>query len=212
MSTATALIPFTVVPVSTTPSIIANPTTVTIAGSATATTTGTANVRLSAAPAGTVAVTLTRSGSTAITSSPGTISFTSSNWQAGVTVTFTAAAGTTAASSTFAAAATNYTGASIAVNRTAPNTDPPGRVDNPYAGATRVQQPAMACERRGGRRIAIANQPTGVWFDRISAITGNGGRPRAMGLVQHLNEAVRQDGQWFVAAGIPDGDLQPAGP
>src|SRR4029079_158953 len=107
LSTATAMIPFTVVPVSTTPSIIANPTAVTIAGSATASTTGTANVRLSAAPTGTVAVTLTRSGSTAITSSPGTINFTSSNWQAGVPGTFTAAARPPAAASTSPPAAPN---------------------------------------------------------------------------------------------------------
>jgi cellulose 1,4-beta-cellobiosidase len=194
LSTATALIPFSVVPVSTTPSIIANPATVTIPGSATATTTGTSNVRLSAAPSGTVSVTLTRSGSTAITSSPGTINFTSSNWQAGVTVTFTAAAGSTAASSTFAAAATNYTGTSIAVNRTAPNTNPPGRVDNPYVGATVYNNPQWRANATAGGGSAIANQPTGVWFDRISAITGNGSQTTgSMGLVEHLNEAVRQD-------------------
>jgi cellulose 1,4-beta-cellobiosidase len=41
---------------------------------------------------------------------------------------------------------------------------------------------------------AIANQPTAVWFDRISAIAGNGSATTgSMGLVQHLNEAVTQD-------------------
>jgi cellulose 1,4-beta-cellobiosidase len=44
----------------------------------------------------------------------------------------------------------------------------------------------------GGSRIA--NQPTGVWFDRISALTGNGSPTTGtMGLVDHLNEAVAQD-------------------
>jgi len=196
LSTATAVIPFSIVPVSTTPSIIANPTTVNITGNASATTTGTSNVRLSAAPSGTVAVTLTRSGSAAITSSPGTINFTSSNWQAGVTVTFTAAAGSTAATSTFAAAATNYTGTSITVNRTAPNTNPPGRVDNPFSGATGYNNSIWRANAVAGGGSSIANQPTGVWLDRISAIAGNGsGTTGAFGLVDHLNAAVTQDQQ-----------------
>jgi cellulose 1,4-beta-cellobiosidase len=196
LSTSTAAIPFSIVPVSSTPSIVANPSTVSIAGSASASTTGTANVRLSAAPTGTVAVTLTRSGSTAITSSPGTINFTSSNWQAGVTVTFTAAAGTTAATATFAAAATNYTGTSITVNRTAPNTNPPGRVDNPYVGATGYNNSIWRANAVAGGGSAIANQPTGVWLDRISAIAGNNsGTTGAFGLVDHLNAAVTQDQQ-----------------
>jgi cellulose 1,4-beta-cellobiosidase len=40
----------------------------------------------------------------------------------------------------------------------------------------------------GGSRIA--NQPTGVWMDRIAAIAGT---PGARGLVSHLDEAVAQD-------------------
>jgi len=196
LSTATAAIPFSIVPVSSTPSIIANPSTVNITGNASASATGTANLRLSAAPSGTVAVTLTRSGSTAITSSPGTINFTSSNWQAGVTVTFTAAAGTTAATSTFAAAATNYTGTSLTVNRTAPNTNPPGRVDNPFVGATGYNNSVWRANAVAGGGSAIANQPTGVWLDRISAIAGNNsGTTGAFGLVDHLNAAVTQDQQ-----------------
>ena len=196
LSTATAAIPFSIVPVSTTPSIIANPATVSITGSATAMTTGTSNLRLSAAPTGTVSVTLTRSGSTAVTASPGTINFTGSNWQAGVTVTFTAAAGTTAATSTFAAAAPNYTGASIGVTRTAPNTNPPGRVDNPFVGATGYNNSIWRANAVAGGGSAIANQPTGVWLDRISAIAGNNsGTTGAFGLVDHLNAAVTQDQQ-----------------
>ena len=40
-------------------------------------------MRLSAAPTGNVVVTLTRSGSTAITSSPGTVTLTTGNWSSG---------------------------------------------------------------------------------------------------------------------------------
>jgi len=198
LSAETALIPFSVVaviPMGNT--IVANPTTVNIAGSATATTTGTSNVRLSAAPpAAGVAVTLTRTGSTAITASPGTINFTTANWQAGVTVTFTAAVGTTAATSTFALAGPNLTGTSITVNRTAPNTNPPPRADNPYAGATVYNNPQWRASAVTGGGSSIANQPTGVWFDRISAIAGNGSPTTGfMGLADHLNAAVTQDQQ-----------------
>jgi cellulose 1,4-beta-cellobiosidase len=113
-----------------------------------------------------------------------------------VTVTFTAAAGTTAVSSSFAAAAPNYTGTTIAVNRTAPNTNPPGRVDNPYAGATGYNNSIWRANAVAGGGSAIANQPTGVWLDRISAIVGNNsGTTGAFGLVDHLNAAVTQDQQ-----------------
>ena len=195
LSAATALIPFSIVAVPMGATIIANPTTVNITGSATGTATGTSNVRLSAAPTGTVTVTLTRTGSTAITSSPGTISFTSANWQAGVNVTFTAAAGTTAVTSTFAAAAPNYTGASITVNRTATGPNPnPNRVDNPYAGATVYNNSQWRANAAANGGSAIANQPTGVWFDRISAIAGNSSPTTgSMGLADHLNAAVTQD-------------------
>ncbi|MEE1753758.1 glycoside hydrolase family 6 protein [Streptomyces sp. SP18CS02] len=74
-------------------------------------------------------------------------------------------------------------------------TDPPptgGKVDNPYAGAKVYVNPewsAKAAAEPGGSRIA--NQPTGVWLDRIAAIEGvNGG----MGLRDHLDEALKQKG------------------
>jgi len=189
LSTATALIPFTVVAGPGNPSIVVNPATLNIAGGAT----GTSNVRLSAAPSGNVVVTLTRSGSTVITSSPGNVTLTTGNWSTGVNVTFTAAAGTTAATSTFAAAAPNYTPASITVNRTASNPNP-GRADNPYSGATVYNNPIWRANAVAGGGSAIANQPTAVWMDRISAIAGNNsGSTGAWGLVQHLNEAVTQD-------------------
>jgi cellulose 1,4-beta-cellobiosidase len=69
---------------------------------------------------------------------------------------------------------------------------PAPRVDNPYSSARVYVNPAWsakAAAEPGGSRIA--NQPTGVWLDRIAAIQGvNGG----MGLRDHLDEAVRQSG------------------
>src|SRR5262245_30346037 len=69
---------------------------------------------------------------------------------------------------------------------------PAAKVDNPYSGARVYVNPewsAKAAAESGGSRIA--NQPTGVWLDRIAAIDGvNGG----MGLRDHLDEAVSQSG------------------
>ncbi|MFE5260919.1 cellulose 1,4-beta-cellobiosidase [Streptomyces coelicoflavus] len=78
---------------------------------------------------------------------------------------------------------------------TDPPTDPTGpgdRVDNPYDGAQVYVNPewsANAAAEPGGDRIA--DQPTGVWLDRIAAIEGaNGG----MGLRDHLDAALEQKG------------------
>ncbi|MGD6755501.1 glycoside hydrolase family 6 protein [Streptomyces sp. BH105] len=74
-------------------------------------------------------------------------------------------------------------------------TDPPepgDRVDNPYAGAKVYVNPewsAKAKAETGGSRIA--NQPTGVWLDRIAAIEGVGD---GMGLRDHLDAALAQKG------------------
>ncbi|UUU29609.1 glycoside hydrolase family 6 protein [Streptomyces sp. CA-210063] len=77
-------------------------------------------------------------------------------------------------------------------------TTPPGpgtpgtKVDNPYSGAKVYVNPewsAKAAAEPGGSRIS--NQPTGVWLDRIAAIEGVGS---AMGLRDHLDEALRQKG------------------
>jgi cellulose 1,4-beta-cellobiosidase len=77
-------------------------------------------------------------------------------------------------------------------------TDPPdpggpaNRVNNPYEGAKVYVNPqwsAKAAAEPGGSRIA--NQPTGVWLDRIAAINGANG---SMGLRAHLDEALRQKG------------------
>jgi cellulose 1,4-beta-cellobiosidase len=188
-SAATALVPFTVLGATSPRTIQVSAATLSIAGGAT----GTSNVKLAAAPTGNVVVTLTRSGSTVITSSPGTITFTTANWSTGVNVTFTAAAGTTAATSTFALAAPNYTGATITVNRTA-TVQTGTRADNPYSGAGVYNNPQWRALAVAGGGSAIANQPTAVWFDRISSIAGNGSATTgSMGLAQHLNAAVTQD-------------------
>ncbi|WP_305068064.1 glycoside hydrolase family 6 protein [Kitasatospora sp. A2-31] len=73
-----------------------------------------------------------------------------------------------------------------------PTTPPGGRVDNPYAGAKVYVNPewsAHAAAEPGGGKVA--NQPTGIWIDRIAAITGANGK---MGLRAHLDEALRQKG------------------
>ncbi|MEE2052913.1 glycoside hydrolase family 6 protein [Nocardiopsis tropica] len=80
-----------------------------------------------------------------------------------------------------------------------PDPEPGDRVDNPYEGADVYVNPiwsANAASEPGGD--AIADQPTGVWLDQISAIEGNDSPTTgSMGLREHLDEAVVQ------AAGEP---------
>lgn len=129
LSTASASVPFTIQGTQQL-SINATPTTLSLAGG----TSGTAIVRLSASPASSVTITITRSGSTAIAHSPTTVTLNSTTWNTGATVTFTAAAGTAAATSTFALSASGYTGTSISVTRTTSSggavfrVDPTGRI------------------------------------------------------------------------------------
>ncbi|MFJ7335159.1 glycoside hydrolase family 6 protein [Streptomyces sp. NPDC101116] len=94
-------------------------------------------------------------------------------------------------------------------------TDPPDpggpstRVNNPYEGAKVYVNPewsANAAAEPGGSRVA--DQPTGVWLDRIAAINGAGGK---MGLRDHLDEALRQKGSGelvvqFVIYNLPGRD------
>jgi cellulose 1,4-beta-cellobiosidase len=75
--------------------------------------------------------------------------------------------------------------------------NPPGggdKVDNPYTGAQVYVNPQWsdrAAAEPGGD--AIADQPTGVWLDRTSAIYGNDSPTTGtMGLEDHLDEAVAQ--------------------
>jgi cellulose 1,4-beta-cellobiosidase len=188
LSGSSSVVPFMVLAAPMGAAITATPTSLTLSSGGT----GTVNYKLSAAPSGNIAVTLARSGSTVITSSPGNFTLTAANWSTGVNVTYTAAAGTTAATSTFAASATNYTGVTVTVNRTA--TNPGTKADNPYSGASVYNNPIWRANAVAGGGSSIANQPTAVWMDRISAIAGNNsGSTGAWGLVQHLNEAVAQD-------------------
>ncbi|WP_460768571.1 glycoside hydrolase family 6 protein [Nocardiopsis nanhaiensis] len=73
------------------------------------------------------------------------------------------------------------------------------RVENPYEGAPVYVNPIWsenAASEPGGE--AIADEPTGVWMDRIGAIEGNDSPTTGdMGLRDHLEEAVEQ------AAGEP---------
>ena len=75
-------------------------------------------------------------------------------------------------------------------------------VDNPFAGATQYVNPTYAAAvesaatRAGDATLAakmrtVAKQPTAVWMDRISAITGNAD---GNGLKFHLDNAVAQKG------------------
>ncbi|AZP21413.1 cellulose 1,4-beta-cellobiosidase [Streptomyces aquilus] len=89
-------------------------------------------------------------------------------------------------------------------------TNPPdpgtgSRVDNPYSGAKVYVNPewsANAAAEPGGSRIA--NQPTGVWLDRVAAINGAGGK---MGLRAHLDEALKQKGSGELAVQLVIYDL-----
>ncbi|THV32003.1 glycoside hydrolase family 6 protein [Glycomyces paridis] len=75
-------------------------------------------------------------------------------------------------------------------------TDDPGnpgdKVDNPYTGANVYVNPqwsANAAAEPGGD--AVANEPTGVWLDRTSAIYGNDSPTTgSMGLEDHLDHAI----------------------
>ena len=72
--------------------------------------------------------------------------------------------------------------------------EPGVRVDNPYLGADVYVNPIWAANAVASGGAAVADQPTGVWLDRISAIYGNGSATTgSYGLVEHLDEALLQD-------------------
>jgi len=186
-STTTPAVTFSVAG-TTTPTIIL-PSTLSVNEGGTAT----LLVRRNTAPTANVVVTLTRTGDTSITV-PASVTLTPANAVAGVSVTVSAAEDTDQVNgtATIAATATGHTGAQTAVTEIDNDAPPPtGRVDNPYANAGVYNNPdwrALAAAQAGGSRIA--NQPTGVWLDRIAAIAGtSSGR----GLAAHLDEAVAQD-------------------
>ncbi|WP_436761836.1 glycoside hydrolase family 6 protein [Streptosporangium sp. V21-05] len=190
LSTQTAAVPFTVGGGTSTPSIVASPTSLSVPEGASRT----AGFRLSQAPSGNVTVSLTKTGDTNVTISPSTLTFTTANWNTAQNVTVSAAQDSDQANgtATVTAAATGYTSASVAVTEADDDGAPPvGHVDNPYAGADGYVNPdwsAKAAAEPGGS--AVANISTGVWLDRIAAIAGSSS---AMGLRAHLDEALEQD-------------------
>uniref|UniRef100_A0AAU3H303 Glucanase n=1 Tax=Streptomyces sp. NBC_01401 TaxID=2903854 RepID=A0AAU3H303_9ACTN len=93
-----------------------------------------------------------------------------------------AAAGTATAAAPFGASGATVAHASAAA----------ALVDNPYDGASVYVNPewsANAASEAGGDKVA--DEPTGVWLDRIAAIEGVDG---GMGLRDHLDEALTQKG------------------
>ena len=91
-------------------------------------------------------------------------------------------------------------------------------VDNPYAGATQYVNPTYAAAvesaatRAGDATLAakmrtVAKQPTAVWMDRISAITGNAD---GNGLKFHLDNAAGPEG--LRPDRLQPGHLRPARP
>ncbi|QXV56771.1 glycoside hydrolase family 6 protein [Amycolatopsis sp. TNS106] len=109
--------------------------------------------------------------------------------------------GTNGKPAVFTLNGTTCTGSTVPTTTATPTTTTttpgPGgpKADNPYAGAGVYVNPdwsAKAAAEPGGARIA--NQPTGVWLDRIAAIEGT---TTSRGLRAHLDGALQQ------AAGKP---------
>ncbi|MEO3808166.1 glycoside hydrolase family 6 protein [Sphaerisporangium sp. B11E5] len=176
---------------SSTQSLVVSSTAVTVPEGAT----GTYTVRLATAPSGSVTVTNTAgSGDTNITVSSGaSLTFTTSNWQTPQTVTLAAAQDTDQTNGTrpITVASSGLTSVTVTATESDDDVTNPGRVDNPYVGATGYVNPdwsSKAAAEPGGSRVA--SYSTGVWIDRIAAIAGTS---TAMGVRAHLDEAVRQD-------------------
>ncbi|TKK88918.1 cellobiohydrolase [Herbidospora galbida] len=155
-------------------------------------------VRLQAAPSGNVTVTNTAgSGDTNITVSSGaSLTFTTSNWQTPQTVTLAAAQDSdqTAGTRPITVASSGLTSVTVTATEGDDDIVNPGRVDNPYAGATGYVNPdwsASAASEPGGS--AVANTSTAIWLDRIAAITSGSAGNNSKGLRDHLDLAVQQD-------------------
>jgi cellulose 1,4-beta-cellobiosidase len=158
--------------------------------------TGTAIVKLGAAPAANVTVALARTGDTSITA-PASVTLTPANAVAGVSITVSAAedADQLHGTASIAATASGYTGASLAVTEIDNDVVIIGKVDNPYVGARGYVNPewsAKAAAEPGGSRVS--NISTAVWIDRIAAIEGtdNSSSNGPMGVADHLDAALAQ--------------------
>lgn len=110
---------------STSPAIVADATSVTVAPGASST----YKLALSAAPTANVTVAVARTaGATTVSATPASLTFTPSNWSTGQTVTVAAtSAATSGSTATFAATATGYTTASVTANVV-----PAGSVDDRF--------------------------------------------------------------------------------
>jgi cellulose 1,4-beta-cellobiosidase len=171
------------------PAVQASPGTLSIQGGSSANVTFT----LSEAPSGNVPVSLSLSGSSAITVSPTSLTLTAANWSSGASATVNTTAGPTNATATLTASASGYDPATVSITRLGEGTNQ-DRVDNPYAGADVYVNPDWsAAAETGGAPSSIYNQPTGVWLDRRAAITSGSAGENTMGLADHLDGAVAQD-------------------
>ena len=188
--TTTAAVQFTVGGGGGTPAIVFNPVSATVGEGASQT----VSVRLSQAPTANVVVGLARTGDADITVAPASVTLTPANATTGVNITLSAAQDTDQVNgtATITGTGTGVTTATLMVTEADDDVvTGPGRVNNPFAGAAGYVNGDWAARIRtvtGGSRIA--NQPTGVWMDRIAAITGTTG---ALGLRGHLDAAVQQD-------------------
>ncbi|MEU6246310.1 glycoside hydrolase family 6 protein [Glycomyces sp. NPDC047010] len=99
-----------------------------------------------------------------------------------------------AAAATVSALAVTTAGAEENTVEESPVEAQQAKVDNPYEGAQVYVNPiwsANAAAEPGGS--AVADEPTGVWLDRTSAIEGNDSPTTgSMGLRDHLDEALVQ--------------------
>jgi len=188
--TTTSAVQFTVGGGGGTPAIVFNPVSATVGEGASQT----VSVRLSQAPTANVVVSLARTGDADITVAPTSVTLTPANATTGVNITLSAAQDTDQVNgtATITGTGTGVTTATLMVSEADDDVvTGPGRVNNPFAGAAGYVNGDWATRVRGvtgGSRIA--NQPTGVWMDRIAAIGGAGG---ALSLRGHLDSAVQQD-------------------
>ncbi|GAA0965118.1 hypothetical protein GCM10009555_003900 [Acrocarpospora macrocephala] len=181
-----------------TQSLVVTPTSVGVPEGGTAT----YSVRLAIAPSANVTVTNTAAsgGDANLTVSAGaSLTFTPANFATPQNVTLAAAEDTdqTNGTRTITVASTGLTSVSVTAtevdNDTTPGTYEPHQ-DNPFAGATGYVNPdwsAQAASEPGGS--AVANVSTGVWLDRIAAITSGSAGSNSKGLRDHLDLALQQD-------------------
>ncbi|AUH43553.1 glycoside hydrolase family 6 protein [Streptomyces sp. CMB-StM0423] len=108
------------------------------------------------------------------------------------------------------AAALAATGTLLTYSLSAPpaaaETAAPG--DNPYAGSQLYVNPDWSAAATQGGGGAIADTPTAVWLDSIRSITGGSAGSNAMGLREHLDEALSQgaDAIQIVTYNLPGRD------